>query len=410
MKTLVISPYSPYPLTFGGAIRTYHVIKMFADISDVTVLSYGANPDQDLTINHLRTFCEEVEMITDPPSDSGMKALLQVRGTLSMRPFQYYAFYTKYFQRALDAMLSRKQFDMIVIEQSQMAYFSLRQSKAMRILDLHNIEYELLARRASVQRNLFWRTALTFEAHKFRRDEQRFYRDVDLIFTASDRERDLLRALPGIGHVEALPNSIDCDYFAPRPTEPSANEITFVGTTHVDANRDGLIYFMEEVFPLIEREVPDIHFTIVGGYPPAAIRAYGERPNVTVTGFVDDVRPYMAKAKVMVVPLRSGGGTRLKILEGLSYGVPTVSTTIGAEGITITSGSDILLADTSAQFAADVVRLLGDAALRRQLATRGRHLVEGHYSWQAVGRSLRSYLKAMGKQIGEPTLSAGVAD
>jgi glycosyltransferase involved in cell wall biosynthesis len=410
MKTLIISPYSPYPLVFGGAIRAYHVIKMFANLSEVTLLTYAEDVDPREVSEHMRTICEEVQIIADPPNGSSRKGLLQAQATLSTRPFQYYAFYTKRFQDALDKILSRKSFDMIVLEQSQMAYFDLRQSKAMRILDLHNIEYELLARRVPVQRNPVKRAALALEANKFRRDEQRFYRESDLIFTASDRERDQLRKLPGIARVETLPNSINCDYFALRKDEPTTNEITFVGTTHVDANRDGLIYFMDEVFPHIEKAVPDIHFTIVGGDPPPVIKAYGERPNVTVTGFVDDVRPYMARARVMVVPLRSGGGTRLKILEGLSYGVPTVSTSIGAEGIFVTHGGDILLADTSKDFAASVIRLLGDPALRRQLALRGRELVEEQYSWQAVGRTLAGYLDSMGKHVSRASLAPASAD
>lgn len=405
MKTLLISPYSPYPLTFGGAIRVYHVIRMFAEISDVTLVSYCGEPDDQMIASHLRTYCENVILVDDPPSDSPWKGLLQVRATLSRRPFQYFAFYSRQFQRAIDAAMRKQRFDLIVAEQSQMAYFDFHQPQATRIIDLHNIEYELLERRVPVQKNPVKRAALALEASKFRRDEQRIFRGADLIFTPSVRERDLLRKLPGMTQVESLPNSIDCEYFALRQTEPQTNEITFVGTTHVDANRDGLIYFMEEIFPLIERQVPDVHFTIVGGRPPAIIRAYGERPNVTVTGFVDDVRPYMARARAMVVPLRSGGGTRLKILEGLSFGVPTVSTSIGAEGIMVTSGSDILLADQPQAFAAGVVRLLGDEALRRTLASKGRKLVEEHYSWQAVGQSLRTYLRAVGKDVGSPALA-----
>lgn len=395
MKTLIVSPYNPYPVVFGGAIRVYHVLKMFASFSDVSLLSYRTWDDNGESARHLETLCERVVMVDGVPSQTKKKWLLQARGLLSTKTFQYYSFYAKHFQQALDEML-RTEFDYIVVEQSQMGFFDYRASNALKILDLHNIEHELLLRRARTEERQPRKAALWLEARKFEREELAICRAYDLVFTPSERERNQLHELLGTTRVESLPNSIDTERFALRATEPAANEITFVGATHVDANRDGLIYFMESIFPLIEQRIPDVHFTIVGGKPPAEIREYGKRPNVDVTGFVDDVRPYMEQAKVLVVPLRSGGGTRLKILEGLSFGVPTVSTSLGAEGIDIVHGKHALLADTPEQFAEQVVRVLEDAQLRRQLCSAGRTLVVDHYSWQAVGRDLTRY-------VSEPT-------
>jgi glycosyltransferase involved in cell wall biosynthesis len=273
-----------------------------------------------------------------------------------------------------------------------MGYFSCRQPGALQILDMQNIEHELILRRAQVEPNRAKRLALAVEGWKFRREELAICKGYDLIFTPSDRERDLLRRLPGMPRVESLPNSIDTDYFALRAAAPSANEITFIGTTHVDANRDGLIYFLTRIFPAIEARVPDVQLKIVGGNPPPEIRAYDARPNIEVTGYVKDVRAYMARARALIVPLRSGGGTRLKILEGLSYGVPTVSTTVGAEGLDLTDEQHLLLGDTPEAFADQVVRLLGDAELQRRLSVAGRRVVEERYSWQAVGQRLGAYL------------------
>jgi polysaccharide biosynthesis protein PslH len=406
MKSLLLMPYSPYPLVFGGAIRAYHVIKMFAAISDVTLVGYRSWHDDGSAEQHLRTICKHVHMVDGPPTENGPKWVLQVRGTLGPQTFQYHAMYSDELQQLIDEALLRDQYDYIVFEQSQMAYFRARQPGALHIVDLQNIEYELLERRVEVQKNPVKRAALALEAVKYKRDELQIYRDADLIFTPSERERDILREQPGVRRVELLPNCIDTAFFAQREQEPAGNEIAFVGTTHVDANRDGVNYFVGEVFPLIEQRVPDIKLWIVGGTPPPEIRAYDERPNITVTGFVDDVRDYMAKAKVMVVPLLAGGGTRLKILEGLSYGVPTVSTSIGAEGIDVTHEQDILLADDAQRFADEVVRLLGDAELRRKLAQNGRRLVDQQYSWQAVGRSLRGYLSEAARPSSEVAQAA----
>lgn len=398
MKTLIIAPFSPYPLVFGGAIRLYHVIKMFAAISDVTVLAYNTVKDKASTIRHLESICERAVLVDGAPLETGRKWLLQAQGLLGPKSFQYHSFYTRHFQSQIDALLQTQRYDWIVVEQSQMGFFNARQPGAIHILDLQNIEYELLDRRAQVQSNLPKRVALTIEAAKFKRQELAICEQYDLVCTPSEREAEHLRSILKRPQVECLANSIDPEFFPRRTEMPVTNEIAFVGTTHVDANRDGLIYFMEQIFPLIERQVPDVHFSIVGGKPPAEIRAFGQRPNVEVTGFVDDVRPYMARAKALVVPLRSGGGTRLKILEGLSFGVPTVSTSVGAEGIDLTDGKDILIGDTPQAFASHVVRLLQDEKLCRHLADAGRQLVEEHYSWQAVGSRLKLYLSEVAQR------------
>ncbi|MCU0489980.1 MAG: glycosyltransferase family 4 protein [Chloroflexaceae bacterium] len=394
MKTLIIAPFSPYPLVFGGAIRLYHLIKMFAATSEVTLVAYRIWNVDDASVRHLESICKKVVMVDEAPLETRPKWQLQLRGMVGPKTFQYHSFYSREFQQALDRVTAQERFDTIVVEQSQMAYFQHRQPGALHILDLQNIEYELLERRVQVQRNPLKRAALALEAIKFKRAELALCRQFDMVFTPSDRERDHLRRLLAPIPVETLANSIDPDFFALRPLQPLANQITFIGTTHVDANRDGLCYFMDEMFPLIEAKVPDVHFSIVGGKPPADVRAFGQRPNVTVTGFVDDVRPYMAAAKALVVPLRSGGGTRLKIMEGLSFGVPTVSTSVGAEGISVVDGEHILLGDTPEAFAAHIVRVLNDEALQQRLRIQGRQLVEETYSWQAVGRTLQRYLQA----------------
>jgi polysaccharide biosynthesis protein PslH len=394
MKTLVVSPFSPYPLVFGGAIRLYHLIKMFASFSDVTLLSYVSWADDEDPARHLQTICEKVVMVDAIPLRHRRKALIQAQATLSPRSFQYHSHFSRAMQQAIDAELAATQFDTIVVELSQMGYFSYQQPGALRILDLQNIEHELILRRAQVEPRPAKRLALQLEGRKFRREEIAICRDFDLVFTPSGRERDQLQPLLTPVPVECLPNSIDADQLAPRATVPTDNHIVFVGSTHVDANRDGVQYFMERIFPLIEPEVPDVRFSIVGGDPPPEIREYGRRPNVEVTGYVKSIRPYMERARGLVVPLRSGGGTRLKILEALSLGVPTVSTSVGAEGLSIADGTHLLLGDTPEAFARQVVRLLQDEALQRRLGVAGRRLVEESYSWQAVGRLLQNYLAA----------------
>jgi glycosyltransferase involved in cell wall biosynthesis len=262
----------------------------------------------------------------------------------------------------------------------------------LRVLDLHNIEHELVERRAATARRLSRRMTLGLEARKVRREEMAACRRFDLLLTTSDRETQLLRSW-GMPSVETMVNTIDTATFTPpdRPRD-AGPRLAFVGTTHVDANREGLRWFMEAVFPLVRRAVPEVELDIVGGAPPPDIQAFDAMPGVRVTGYVKDVRDYMAEARVLVVPLLSGGGTRLKVLEGLSFGVPTVSTAIGAEGLGLTPGEHLLIADDPRSFADGVISVLGDPALRDRLQAVGRRFVEEHYDWRAVQGRLCSVL------------------
>lgn len=394
MKTLILAPFSPYPLVFGGAIRLYNLIRMFSEISEVTLLAYSSwSSEEDRAEENLKKYCARVVFVDAHPLRVHKKWFLQLRSFFSLKSFQYFSHYSAEFQKVFNEVAAQQQFDCIVTDFSQMGYFVYPYRPELKILDLHNIESELLNRRASVESHLFKKLALSLEAWKFEREELAIYKEFDLIFTASERERDQLKQIFSNKKIQALPNSIDTDYFSLRPANPSNNEIVFVGTTHVDANRDGICYFVEKILPLIEMQVPDVHFTIVGGNPPKIIRDYEQRPNISVTGFVKDVRTYMEQATVQVVPLRTGGGTRLKVLEGLSFGVPTVSTSLGTEGINVVDYLHLILADTPQDFADRVVEVLRDCELQNRLRENGRKLVVENYSWQAVGVNLKGYIE-----------------
>jgi polysaccharide biosynthesis protein PslH len=399
-STLIIGPFAPYPAVFGGAQRLYAVVKMFAEFSDVTLVTYRSFNADDTSIAHLSTICAEVELVDGVPTDTTAKWKLQLRGLLDGKTFQYYAFYAKHFQAAIDRHLSRKHFDVIVVEQSQMGWFDTASNTAtggsgaapFRIFDLQNIESELLARRAAVHPRGLRKLALMIEARRFARKERAMCRQYDLVLTPSDRETEQLRSeVPGV-RFETLPNTIDTSLNRRDDPNYHPTEVTFIGTTQVEANRDGVLWFAEEILPIIRVARPDVHVSIVGGKPPPEVLALGDQPNVTVTGFVDDIHPYIQRAATIIVPLRVGGGTRLKILDAMNAETPVVSTTLGAEGIAGEDGTHLLLADEPADFAAAVLRLLDEPHTRAAMAAAGRELVEREYDWRAHGRRLQAVL------------------
>lgn len=389
MKTLVVTPFLPYPLVFGAAIRLYNKIRMLGSFSDVSLLSYQSWTDED-SVAHLETLCRRVVVIDAKPPDSKVQRALSLG---SVHSYQYRAHRSAALQRTLDAMVATDDYDVVMVDLTPMGQFRLPDGP-LRVLDLHNIEHELVERRAATARRAARRATLGLEARKVRREELAICRRFDLLLTTSDRETRILRSW-GMPRVETLVNTIDTvQLTGPAVPQDAGPRLAFIGTTHVDANRDGVRYFMDEVFPLVRDKAPDVEVDIVGGVPPADIRAYDALRGVRVTGQVKDVRDYMATARALIVPLRSGGGTRLKILEGLSFGVPTVSTSIGAEGLDLVPGEHLLIADGPRSFADAVLAILDDAALRARLRASGRQFVEEHYDWRVVQDHLRAVLEA----------------
>jgi glycosyltransferase involved in cell wall biosynthesis len=397
MNSLVVAPFLPYPLVFGGAIRLYHTIRMLSTFSDVSLLCYRSWDGEDPT-DHLQTLCHRV-LISDsrPPSST----LRRARSLVSRHSYQLLAHRSAELQRSLDRLVADESFDVVLVEMTPMGALRLPEGP-LRVLDLQNIEHELVERRADVAESTTRRMTLRLEAKKVKNEEIAVCSTFDLVLAPSDRETEIIRSW-GVHQAETMANTIDATSFAPPTATPNGGtRLAFVGTTHVDANRDGVRYFVRDVYPQIRQQVPDVELDIVGGDPPPDVRALADVPGVTVTGYVPDVRDYMARATALVVPLRSGGGTRLKILEGLSFGVPTISTTIGAEGLDLVNGEHILLADDAASFAAATVAVLSDAELRSRLSSAGRQLVEHRYDWRSQAERLHSLVASALVQRASP--------
>jgi glycosyltransferase involved in cell wall biosynthesis len=221
----------------------------------------------------------------------------------------------------------------------------------------------------------------------------------DLTVAVSEADRALLAADAPTARIRAVSTGVDTAFFVPNDAAERDGRLVFTGSMDWYPNEDAVLHFIDEMLPLIRREAPGVSLAIVGRRPTERLTAAARRAGVEVTGTVDDVRPHVATAAVCVVPLRVGGGTRLKIFEALAMGKAVVSTSVGAEGLPLSPGEHYLRADDPAAFAREVVRLLRDAALRRRLGAAGRALVEARHSWTEVGRQFERLLEeAMTRQ------------
>jgi glycosyltransferase involved in cell wall biosynthesis len=233
----------------------------------------------------------------------------------------------------------------------------------------------------------------------------------DALLAVSDTDRETFtRLYPGMqrGPIHVVRTGVDTEYFSPDSSSEGGADLVFTGSMDWLPNEDGMVWFCREVLPLVRRQVPAVRLSIVGRAPTPAVVRLAADAGVHVTGRVDDVRPYMRAAALYVVPLRIGGGTRLKIFEAMAMGQAVVSTTVGAEGLAVTHGRDVLLADGAPDFARAIVQLLSNIDQRRQLGRAARALVVEHFDWSTVARDLESALLRVASQPAAPPAQAGL--
>jgi glycosyltransferase involved in cell wall biosynthesis len=266
------------------------------------------------------------------------------------------------------------------------------------VLFQHNVESALWKRHLEHAPSPWHRAYCRVQYQRMLRYEAMVCRNARKIIAVSTADAAVLRRLYGATSVSSIPTGVDIDYFAPPPAPAStlapARDLVFAGAMDWRPNIDGTGWFAKQVLPLIRARLPDCSVAIVGRNPAAEVRALanGDR-RIQVTGTVDDVRPYLWDSAVAIVPLRIGGGTRLKIYEAMAAKLPVVSTSLGAEGLDVRDGENIALADSPAQFAEACLALLGDSGARRRMASNAWEMVAACYSWEVVSRQFEKLLE-----------------
>ena len=289
--------------------------------------------------------------------------------------------------------MTDRDFDVIVINATQAFVYlpMIAHSPALKVVSLYDLVGEYLWRRAQLQPAGLKKLILIHDALMMTRIEKRVLATADLILVPSQREKDVLLARNDALKVVVVPNGVDCDTI--QPLAPSARrEVLYVGSMRYYPNVDAVRFFTSRVWPLLRERFPRLIFRVIGHSPPPEIQRLHGRNGIRIEGGVDSVSPYYQRAAVCAVPLRVGGGTRLKILEALAYARPVVSTTLGCEGLDTVDNEHLLVADDPADIAAQITRLLTDPMLTSRLCTAGRRLVEAQYAWPRIADNLRDVL------------------
>lgn len=391
----------PYPLVGGPKIRAYYMLRYLARRHRVTLVSFVRSSDSAADIKHLEQYCEEV--ITVPMRRSMRRDILAMASSFwSGEPAVIRRDQQKRMERLLGRLVQEKQFNAIHADQTSMAQYGLyaysysdTKSKPQLVLDEHNALFQFVERQAKYEegiRAFIWRREGRFLA----RYEADLCRKFDHILTVTDQDkRTLLSLFSGMeaeqitSKIRTVPICVEPNGQPPNQDREKRNQICHLGTMFWPPNRDGVLWFAHSVMPLILNQIPDANFIVAGKDPPPSVLTLANPRSaifghIEVKGFVADPGPLIDQSKVFVVPVHAAGGMRVKILTAWQWGIPIVSTTIGAEGIDTENGRNILLADDPFEFSRAVVKVMTDKRLAGRLIQDGLALVEEKYDWRKV--------------------------
>jgi glycosyltransferase involved in cell wall biosynthesis len=393
LRILFLTQVLPYPLDAGPKVRSYYTLRHLARRGQaVTLVSFVRATDRPEAVAHMGELCEQV--VTVPmPRARWRDALALARSALTGEPLLITRDRVPAMHARLREIAGRQPFDLVHADQLWMAPYALAaaaaQPRAPRlVLDQHNAVYLVPQRLAASARNPVARLGYAREARRMAAYEAAICRRFDAVVTLTAEDRQSLLQLYAGAEPPALdaiiPICLDPASVPLARRQPGSRDLLFVGGMHWAPNAEGVVWFGRQVLPLVRAAEPAARLVAVGRQPPVAVLAGAPEGSLCFPGYVEDLEAYWQACAVFVVPLHAGGGMRVKILDAWSRGVPIVSTTIGAEGLAVADGENLLLADTAADFAAAVQRVLADPALAERLARGGRATVERHYDWRAI--------------------------
>ncbi len=392
MKILWVKTDFLHPTTRGGQIRTLEILRELHRRHEIHYMAFHdpQEPEGPRRAGEYSSKSYPVDYQL-PDKSSPAFAWDLIAGLFSRTPVTIDRCRSAAMRRQLDQILAQQRFDSIVCDFLSPA--PNIPDLASCVLFQHNVEGIIWKRRTDHARDPLRRFYLKLQADRMLRYEGEVCRKAKKVIAVSAADADLMREWYGVAGVESVPTGVDADYFRFRGPVPTAADLVFVGSMDWAPNIDGILWFEREVLPLILQEKPDCSVAIVGRKaPPSILELAARHPGIQVTGTVPDVRPWLWGSKVSIVPLRVGGGTRLKIFEAMAAGIPVISTTIGAEGLGARDGETIRIADAPQDFASACLALINNAAERERLRSRALQMVTEQFSWNSVAAAFEKLL------------------
>ncbi|HEX5234485.1 MAG TPA: glycosyltransferase [Silvibacterium sp.] len=401
LRVLVLDEEIPYPLDSGKRLRTWHLLTTLAARHQITFVAYGeANSSAARALTGAG-----IEFIPVAPRRMETGAWQYFRllaNFLSKRPFSVSKHDRRRFRGTVRRLINKRTFDLIQCEWTPYAQFvpkfSSYRNRPPFLIATHNIEADILARRGEKRSDILGRWFFTSQARRMERFERNVFSMADHVTAVSTLDRERIEAW-GARESSVVANGVDTDEITPHPGDVKSLELLFLGSLDWFANIEAVRFFLREIMPLIHAREPAVRFTVVGRRPGIDLRdLLGSTEGATLVGEVDDIRPYLYRAAALVVPLRIGGGTRIKILEAMAAGKVVVSTRVGAEGLEVEDGVHVRLADTPRDFAAAAFEALHPAG-SCHIAEAAREFVLERHSWRLQAMRLEESWIAVAERL-----------
>jgi polysaccharide biosynthesis protein PslH len=390
MRILQITNRIPYPPVSGAPLHTYQILKRVATKHEVWLATFVETAEQRQSGEHLKSICAEVITIPVGANGAFVRPFQGIHYLLDGIPPDLRLNYSKALFLQVKELSTRIKFDLVQIEHSEMGLYLKALPPELAkysIWCLHDLDWIKFHRIAGLESRFVRKLRLSVHSYMLRKWIPNYAERFNIITTVTQKEKYLLQKANHRLNVEVIPGGVDTREFTPLPRHNVTPALVFVGNMGYLPNADGMINFCSDTLPLIRRQVPEIEMWIVGINPSPKVLSL-QAQGVHVTGRVDDVRPYYERSAVCVIPLRAGGGGRLKIMESMALGRPVVSTSVGCEGKEYEDGVHLLIADTPDEFAEKTVHLLTNPDLVNRISDNARKLVVDRYDWDVITQQL----------------------
>lgn len=415
MKLLWFSHFIPYPPVGGSRQRSFNLIRRIASSYEIALIAFNLEntPKEELVDDEreLRKYCARVEFWDLPLTWRSTRWWVEFAvSPLLNGPFSSRAFWSREVAARWRKVLDEHAGALLHVDSSDLAFFTDSAANFRKVLNHHNCESTMADRRAQLERNPLKKLYLRAQAQKLEDAERAICHRFDVNTAVSESDAAVLQAINPKAHFHVVENGTDTTYFqsAHIPEEPKS--LIFASSMRWYPNISAIEFFLRDIWPLLKQQCPGIHLCLAGNLPPRSVVEWAAREaNVSVVASPADIRPWLDRAAVSICPVVDGGGTRLKILDAMAMGKAIVSTSVGCEGLRVTHGENILVADRPQEFAGAIMRLLENDTLRRRVGAAGRALVERAYSWERIAARLEhAYRCALNREACEEVVGAAV--
>lgn len=399
LKILWLSHFVPYPPKGGCFQRSYNLIKQVSRENNVYLVALrhkdkSTHPESEVkkAKKELEKYCKKV-FIIDIKSFSGLNIYyLALKSIFTGDPLTVNLFKSKEMHDLIKKLTKEINFDIAHYDTISLAEYFNDTGSIPKFLTHHGIESFMVRRRMKNETSILKKLYFLVESNKLRKYEKNNCYKYNLNIMVSEDDKYMLKEISPNSRMDVVENGVDIEFFLPKNNHENTNSLIFAGRLDQYSNMDAILYFCRNIWPIVRERFPKIRFSIIGNNPPRKLLELAENDErIEVLGYVDDVRPYFSKATISVCPIRDGGGTRIKILDAMAMGMPIISTSIGCEGIDITPGENVLIANTTEDFIESLERITTDENLRKNLSELARKNVENKYSWNIIGEKLNNY-------------------